>query len=110
MNSEWTLSCSVPGPGIADYLGLMLIGVFAVTCFTLWRIFITNRGWPQRNLLVLNLKGSSADSESLDSDNSTYNAVFSIARIVVTFSFGLLAVELLQQLLYEMSFLPLFSR
>lgn len=99
MDSEWTLSCTYYGPGPLDYLFLLFIVVLAVT-LTLWRIFIPNEGWPERNLVFLNLKESSSTSESPSSQSSEY--IYSFARTVLTFSFGFLAVEVLQELLSEL--------
>ena len=75
-----------------DTAELLVVIATGATCYTLWRIFVTNRSGPRGGVVVLGLD----DSSSVYSDLSmksvpTHFRVLYLAVSILTFMIGVMA-------------------
>jgi hypothetical protein len=75
-----------------DTLALLVIVAPGALCFTLWRIFVTNKSGPRGGIVVLGLDASSSIySDLLSSGVSNYLRLSYCVMSILTFTIGLLA-------------------
>jgi len=82
-----------------DTFELLLVVVPAAICFTLWRMFVTNKSGPRGGIEVLGLDDSSFVYSDLSrSGISTYLRLLYCMTGIFTFVLGLLATEIVKYL------------
>jgi len=76
-----------------DTFALLVLVVPAATCFTLWRIFVTNRTGPRGGVVVLGLDDSSSSSDLSGSATPVYLRFSYCITSILTFVIGLVTSE-----------------
>ena len=84
-------------PFFQDTFALLLVVVSAAICFTLWRIFVTNRAGPRGGVVILGLDDSSSTYSDLgQSGISVYLRLSYCVTSILTFVIGLITSEALK--------------
>ena len=80
-----------------DTFALLLVVVPAAICFTLWRVFVTNRAGPRGGVVILGLDDSSSTYSDLgQSGISVYLRLSYCVTSILTFVIGLITSEALK--------------
>jgi hypothetical protein len=80
-----------------DTVALLLVIVPAAICFTLWRIFVTNRAGPRGGVVILGLDDSSSTYSDLGQSGISLYVRFSYCvTSILTFVIGLITSEALK--------------
>ena len=96
-----------------DTFALLVMVVPAAICFTLWRVFVTNRAGPRGGVVVLGLDDSSSTYSDLSQSGLSIYLRFSYCVIsILTFVIGLVtseAYKFLRKTLFKMLVLNLIQ-
>ena len=77
-----------------DTAELLVVIATGATCYTLWRIFVTNRSGPRGGVVVLGLDDSSSVYSDLSlKEVSIYLRVLYCEVSILTFLIGVIAYE-----------------
>lgn len=80
---------------LADAFALLTLVTPLAVCYTLWRIFVTNRSGPRGDIIDLGLDDSSAVYSDLDPRGIPPRVrLYYIATSAATFLLGLLAFQI----------------